>query len=869
MENKVKEIYLKDYTEPSYWIKNTDLLFEIYDEYTIVTTKLDLHKNENINNITELKLNGVDLEIIEISLNDKVLNSYDYSYNKEHLVIQTQENRIILESKVKIYPDKNFSCEGLYRSGTILCTQNEAEGFRKITFFDDRPDNMSVFKTTIISDKKKYPYILSNGNLESTHELPEGLHKTVWNDPYAKPCYLFAVVAGDLGRVQDEFITSSGKKVKLEIYVDHGNEDKTKHAMESLKNSMKWDEERFGLEYDLDRYMIVAVDSFNMGAMENKGLNIFNSHYVLAKPETAHDKNFQGIESVIGHEYFHNWTGNRVTCRDWFQLTLKEGLTVFRDQEFSSDMGSRAVKLIDDIKTLRLHQFPEDNGPLSHPIQPKSYSEINNFYTSTVYEKGAQVIRMIETIIGRENFRKGMDLYFERFDGMAVTTDDFVQSMSDASNIDLDHFKVWYDQNGTPELKIKTDYDDKTKEYSISVDQIVETNNSKYDSLYIPFYFNLLDENGDNLLTENNGKYILNKKNQKIVLKNIPKNCIPVWNREFSAPIKINYEYSFSELLIIMKSTADNFGQYDAAQNIYQKEISRLVSCLHEGRELEVDRRLIESIKFILELSEMDLEFKSYLIDIPTEKALFENIKDYDFENYHTARNFLIKSIGLELNDLFTHMVSQLDDKKEYDISAGSIAKRALKNKMISFMAATNSPTNFDLIFNMYQNANNMTDEISAFNCLLHYDNPYQNKVKNSFYDKWSGDTLVIQKWLSSISLSPNTKASDLKEYEELEVYDNKVPNLVRALYNGFLFYNVNQLNHSSGEGYETIVSKIIEIDQFNPQLAARMTKGLNFGEKLKDERKNLLKDQLNRLRETKKLSNDTLEIVSKNLACF
>lgn len=860
-----KEIYLKDYQRPHFWIKNTDLLFEIAEK-TTVTAKLTIEKNPEFPMYKPLVLNGEDLKLISIAIDENKLSAEDYQVDKQYLTLENVPDHFVLTTVVEIDPDNNLSCEGLYKSGSIYCTQNEAQGFRKVTYYLDRPDIMSSFKTAIIADKKHFPFILSNGNLEQSVELANGKHKAIWNDPFPKPCYLFALVAGDLGRVQDSYTTLSGRHIKLEIYVDHGNENKTKHAMESLKNSMRWDEEKFGLEYDLDLYMIVAVDSFNMGAMENKGLNIFNSAYVLAKQETATDQDFKHIEGVIGHEYFHNWTGNRVTCRDWFQLTLKEGLTVFRDQEFSADMGSRAVKHIEDIEVLKLYQFSEDAGPLSHPIQPKSYIEINNFYTHTVYEKGAQVIRMIETIIGKENFRKGMDLYFKRHDGQAVTTDDFVNAMADASGYDLEHFKSWYDQNGTPKLEIKTSYDPQEKTFQININQHVKTNNQR-DALFIPLHFQLLNPDGSAIELENDGKYILDTKNKIITLKNIEQKPIAIWNIGFAAPILVEYDYNLTELLTIMAHSNDSYAKYEATQTLYFKELAKLVNAITEERPLEVESKLIEAFDIILHDEKIDNEFKAMLLTLPSEKAIFDHQKEYHFDHYRTAWDFLAKTVGLELYDKLTTRIDYLSTKSDFDLTPSSMGKRALRATCMRYLVATSSPSAFDLVFNIFQNATNMTEEIAAFWCLVNYENPYSERAKEQFFNKWKDETLVIQKWLRTMGSSRQTQAQDLAEYEKLEVYDPKVPNLVRALYGSFLNGNLYALNNADGNGYRIIIDKIIEIDGYNPQLAARLTKVLDYKNKLDETRKNLLTKELTRLRHHKGLSNDTFEIVGKNLA--
>ncbi len=861
-----KDIYLTDYTQPHFWAEFINLDIDINGDHTYVTAKTRYIPNTN-NPGTELLLNGVELELLEIKLDGKKLDHDFYSKDEFSLNILKLDGPFVLETTVKINPDTNFTGEGLYKSGSIYCTQCEAEGFRRITYYQDRPDVMASFKTTIRADKKLYPQLLSNGNPVETGDLENNRHFATWEDPHKKPAYLFAAVAGDLSVIKDQYITTSGRNVKLEIYVDPGNEDKCEHAMQSLINSMKWDEDVYGLEYDLDIYMIVAVDSFNMGAMENKGLNIFNSAYVLAKKETATDTDFQGIEGVIGHEYFHNWTGNRVTCRDWFQLTLKEGLTVFRDQEFSADMLSRPVKRIVDVRRLKLSQFQEDSSPFSHPIKPKAYSEINNFYTATIYEKGAEVIRMIHTLIGKDNFRKGMDLYFKRHDGEAVTTEDFASAMSDVSGVSLEHFKVWYDQNGTPELNIHSDYDAKTKELTIEVSQFTKTNNAKFDCLYMPFHMAIFLSNGNKVEISDDGRYIIDELKKTFKFSNIPSEPILSLNRGFAAPVIINHKLFAKDLNVLMSFESDSFNQYDSAQKIYEIEINGLMSIMKKGETPELTSDFKEAFSRVLDNEKLDNAFKALVLTSPSLSELINKLAVYDFDHLPQAIHRFKQLVASNFESQLFSLYKSCLDKGDFSISTAAMGKRDLKSVVLNYLLYTESDKSYLTLYNEFKTAGNMTDEFSALSKLTLFNNKYRDEVLSSFYNKWKDETLVMQKWMSANALASDASPSKLLAIAGLDIFDSKVPNHIRSLYSQFAVGNLVQMNAIDGSGYKFYTDCILELDKVNPQIAAGLARRLNYLDRLDSTRGKLLKAQMDRILSTKGLSTDVNEIVTKNLS--
>lgn len=852
-----QKILLKDYKEPDFWVEEVNLSVQIFDDHTIVENKSVYVKNDNTEGF-DLTLFGEDMELLACEINGNKVEPENMSDTQ--IEFFQLDSRFELTTRVKILPETNHSGEGFYRSGEILCTQCEAEGFRKITYHQDRPDVMSRYTTRLEADKKKYPYLLSNGDKVDEGELEEGRHFALWRDPHHKPSYLFAMVAGGLERVVGDFITKSGRKVSLEFFVDHGNGSKANYALESLQKSMKWDEDRFGLEYDLDTYMVVAVDTFNMGAMENKGLNIFNSAYVLANPKTATDSDFQGIEGVIGHEYFHNWTGNRVTCRDWFQLTLKEGLTVFRDQEFSADMNSRPVKRVDDVKVLKGHQFPEDAGPLSHPIKPKEYIEINNFYTATVYEKGAEVIRMIHTLIGEEKFRAGMDLYFKRFDGKAVTTEDFVQSMADASGFDLDRFKNWYDQNGTPLLNISTNFSQ--GKYHVLFTHETEFNNHD-SSLCFPFHFSLYSQEGELLYKDHD--YVINQNPQSLTIE-LDEEPIASWNEGFCAPVKFEVNYSFDQLAVLIANCQDDFNRYEFTQLAILKQIDELVLQLRRGEDPSCDSRFLAAFQSLLEDESLDLALKAYAITIPSLKEFNNGKEKFNFDHAGNAIHFLKHTLAMRFTDQFHSMVEAYHESGEFSLSGESMARRALKLQALGFLVKLEDETFRDLIHDIYANANNMTDEIGTLALLIDVPGSHTEEALKNFYEKWKHETLVIQKWLMIQARAKSTDITKIQELEKLPEYDAKVPNLMRSLIGVFLGYNFENLHKEDGSGYKFACEKIAEVDKFNPQMAARLAKSLSFLNKLGPARAEILRSELRRLVAESNLSKHALEVVEQNL---
>ncbi len=861
---EAKTIHLKDYTPSKFLVESIDLEVDIFDEKTIVTAVMKIERN--ISKPTHLELSGENMKLLEVKVNGKELTSSEYQLSPEKLVILNVSDCLFtVETKVEIDPAHNTALEGFYKSGDQFCTQCEPEGFRKITYYVDRPDVMAKFRTKMSGEKKRFPYLLSNGNRIGSGDLPGGRHWVQWEDPFKKPSYLFAMVSGDFDVARDVFHTRSGRKVDLEIYVDKGNLGKTRHAMESLKASMKWDEDTFGLEYDLDIYMIVAVDSFNMGAMENKGLNIFNSSYVLADDHSATDHDFQGIQGVIGHEYFHNWTGNRITCRDWFQLTLKEGLTVYRDQEFSSDMLSRAVKRLEDVRMLKDRQFAEDAGPMSHPIRPSSYIEINNFYTSTVYEKGAEVIRMIATLIGKENFRKGMDKYFELHDGQAVTTEDFVKAMELASGKDLTQFKNWYERPGTPTVKVKAE---------MSGDKLVLNFQQKYppttlkvtegNVLHLPFRIGILSENGEE------EKLLELKKLEENFTFPVKGKPILSLNRGFSAPVHVDYNYSFSELMHLMGNDSDPYCKYEATQKVYdrlfQDDLTHFKASGKVRDDLPGD--FIDALGKLVQDERIDNSFKSFLLDLPTENGLSQEMNRPDFDAIHDVHRNLETKIGKALQGWLSGEYKKLSQVKRFELTPKAFGERALKNKVLHYLVASGSEEGKSLLSSHYENATNMTEELAGLNQYVKMGVPLDHPAIRKFYNKWKSDSLVMQKWFAVISAqSPkDVVVARLKELETDPLFKAEVPNYLRALYFQFSKNNLVSFHQKNGSGYEFLAERIRKIDKMNPQVASRAATSFSFIKKVDETRQSAMKKALTSILENHP-SRDTFEVVSKYLA--
>jgi aminopeptidase N len=860
-----KIIKLSEYTPPAYVVETIDLTFHLENTNTLVQSKMKMKRNGGAP--TPLILNGEELTLKSVKLNGTKIENYKLESENNLLILPDVPSEFTLEIENEINPEANKTLDGLYKSGTIFCTQNEPEGFRRITYYIDRPDNMAKFTTKIIADKKLYPVLLSNGNPIARGDLENGKHFVTWEDPFKKPCYLYALVAGDLGVIKDTYVTTSGRKVALEIYCDKGNEKKCDYAMESLKRSMKWDEDRFGLEYDLDIYMIVAVDAFNMGAMENKGLNIFNSAYVLADQKSATDQNFYGIESVIGHEYFHNWTGNRITCRDWFQLTLKEGLTVFRDQEFSADLNSRSVERIQSVMGLRAAQFAEDAGPTSHPIKPETYMEINNFYTATIYEKGAEVIRMIQTFLGQEGFRKGMDKYFELFDGQAVRTEDFIYAMSVANNnFDFTQFANWYRQNGTPTVEAASLYDEKNKEFTLTLKQILPANAPKSAQFYhMPIRVGLIGQDGKDLV---NQVCEVKKEVETFTFKNITQKPIASINREFSAPIKLKADLTLDDQLFLMGNDKDSFNRFEAGQVVGAKIILDLVSDIKKGNKPQLNPKYIEAFGKILNDKEIDSAFKSLSMSLPTEGILHQEQSTIAYKATQEARDFVKKSLALAHHETLLKIYQSVDQKGEYKLDPKAMGERDLKLKCLDLLVATDLGQYHELAFNHFKTATNMTDELGSMSCMAHSQSKFAAESLKHFYSKWKNETLVMQKWLTVQAQNSHDSVFDqILMLEKNEVYDRTIPNLVRALHGQFVASNKVQFNHESGRGYQLIADRILELDKLNPQIASRLASGFKDFSRTEEKLKTLMKPQLERIIKTDGLSKNVYEIVSKILA--
>lgn len=855
-----KAIYLKEYSRPDYLIPQTDLLFRIFEDRTIVESRLAIKAAEPAAN-RPLILTGEKLKLLEIKIDGQALAAVAYEVTETNLTVFSVPAEFVLEVKVEIYPHENKALEGLYKSGTIFCTQNEPEGFRKITYFLDRSDVMTRFTTTIEADKK-YPVLLSNGNLIGEGALPESRHFAKWQNPFPMPCYLFALVAGELGLVRDKFTTKSGRAIDLRFYVDKGNEFKCGHAVEALKKAMRWDEETFGLEYDLDIYMIVAVDAFNFGAMENKGLNIFNSQYILADPKTATDQNYEAVQSVVAHEYFHNWTGNRVTCRDWFQITLKEGLTVFREQEFTADMTSRSVKRVTDAKHVRDYQFPEDAGPNAHPIRPESYIEVNNFYTVTVYEKGAEVIRMIQTLIGRDLFRKGIAKYFELFDGQAVTTEDFVRAMALVSGHDMTQFKNWYSQAGTPVCRVKTRYDAAAKKLELTVEQEAPAiaQGKNYKPYYFPLKAGLLDSSGREIADK---VLVISKPSETFSFPDVASKPVLSVLRNFSAPVKLITDESREDLLFLLAHDPDGFNRYNAGQRLAAAFLQE--SIREKGK--EADRELIAAFGKVLADTSLDPAFSAEMLVMPSLVFLLSDMKTLDVDAAFLAREAFIKALASAHEEKLLGIYIKFHTGGPYSPDREATGRRSLKNLALRYLNYLGKAEYREIALEQFQKANNMTDEISALSVIVDFPGSEKEEALESFYRKWQKENLVMNKWFAVQAAS---KASDtterIKKLEKNPAFDIKNPNKARSLFDVFS-QNLIHFHGVSGAGYSLLAEKILEIDQFNPSVASKLAKAYKDFSRMDADRKTLMRAELEKILKAPKLSRDVYEIVSKTLS--
>lgn len=879
MKNKTAH-YLADYQSPDYIVETVELIFDIHDTYTDVTSKMRIRANTLNNEKAALILNGNNLELQSVILDEAVLSQQDFTLEADKLIIKQTPLQFYLTVKTRIYPHKNKALSGLYCTNKLYCTQCESHGFSNITYYIDRPDVMAIFTTTIIADQKKYPVLLSNGNLIETGHAEKGRHWAKWHDPFKKPAYLFALVAGDLACNSAVYTTISGRQVTLNMYTEHENKNKCEHALMSLQRAMRWDETAFGLEYDLDIYMIVAVNDFNMGAMENKGLNIFNSKYILANPAIATDTDYQDIEKVVGHEYFHNWTGNRVTLRDWFQLSLKEGLTVFREQEFFTYHWSPAVKRIQDVQIIRNAQFPQDAGPLAHPVRPDSYIEMNNFYTVTVYQKGAEVIRMLYRLFGASGFRYAMDLYFSRFDGHAVTIDDFIQAFSDANHYDLTQFKLWYSQAGTPVLEIKWEYDKKQAIWTLTVEQSCPStpNQEKKLPFNLPLVIALLDKNGKEMplhLLEgeqapNQDEFTLNitQRKQQFRFGGVKSEPIPSLLRGFSAPVKLKTQHTQENLLFLFVYDTDPVAAWDAGQQVILNEAQCLIDAYSAKKPIQINPVIIDGLTKALERNLHDPAYVALLLQLPDQNMLADQQTTVDVDViYHVYRELHLQ-LATHLQDKLLALYKHNSTHMAYHVNPGFVAKRSLKNTCLRYLGRLNTPQTQALIREQYYRADNMTDRLAALQAINHVDAALRDELLADFAIAWKHEPLVLDKWfaLQAVSELPNA-AERVKALLTHAEFLLENPNKLYALLGTFSQHNAYNFHDISGAGYRFFTDEILRIDKFNPQVAARLASAFSSWRRYDENRRKLLKTELERILETSGLSADVYEIVSKCLA--
>lgn len=874
-------IYLKDYTPPSHLIDKTFLTFELDPVKTTVRSKLEIRQNPEAIASDSLRLHGQELLLCEVKINGQILAASDYSLDEETLELRGLPAAFTLEIVTEIAPEKNTSLEGLYKSRTMYCTQCEAEGFRKITYYLDRPDVLSEFTTTIIADQQRFPVLLSNGNCIDSQTLAGGLHSVSWHDPFRKPAYLFALVAGDLSVVEDSFTTCSQREVALKIYVEPKDLDKCDHAMQSLKNSMKWDEEVYGREYDLDIFMIVAVDDFNMGAMENKGLNIFNTSCVLAHPKTTTDAGFARVEGVVAHEYFHNWSGNRVTCRDWFQLSLKEGFTVFRDEEFSSDMGSRTVKRVEDVNIMRTMQFAEDAGPMAHPVQPPSYMEISNFYTLTVYEKGAEVVRMYHTLLGPELFRKACDIYFERNDGKAATIEDFIAAMAEVSGRDFTQFKNWYTQAGTPVVSATGDYDSEAKTFKLQFTQSCpdtpEAKSSEKLPFHIPVNMTLLGEHGPLPLKQagqapsEEAVLELTETCQTFTFEDITEPPVPALLRGFSAPVKLAYPYKKIDLLRIATTDSDGFARYDAFSQLAVVAIFDVMAALRKQESWAPEPLLLEGFKTLLTDQSLDEAMVALMCTLPSEAYLSGLSTPVEVDLIHQARDMLALALAVEFSDLWQAVYARCSDPRPYAFNAQAVAKRSLKNVALDYLMLDPTADSIALCTRQYETADNMTDQYAALRAMVNADGEQAQAsaeaLLEAFYQQWQDEALVVNLWLSVQAANPRAGAIErIAALMAHPAFDANNPNKLRSVVGVFSNNNAINFHQNDGKGYEFLADQILKLNKQNPQVAARLLAPLTKWKKYDAHRQQLMKVALERIAAEPALSKDVYEVVAKSL---
>ena len=869
-------IYLSDYRAPDFHIEQTHLTFTLGEEGTEVNSELKIKRAEGVDAGKPLVLNAESMQVVAVAIDGQALANNQWQHKDDLLSIEITAAEFTLSCTNLIHPEKNTSLNGLYQSRTMFCSQCEPHGFRRITPYLDRPDVLSKFQVKVIGDKDKYPILLSNGNPIDRGQLEGNLHYVEWQDPILKPAYLFALVGGDLEVVEDKFTTMSGREVLLQIYVETKDLDKVDHAMLSLKQSMKWDEETYGREYDLDIFMIVAVDDFNMGAMENKGLNIFNTSAVLANPKITTDARFQWIQAVVGHEYFHNWSGNRVTCRDWFQLSLKEGFTVFRDSHFSADLNSPAVKRIEDVRALRAYQFAEDAGPLAHPVQPQSYQEINNFYTLTVYEKGAEIVRMQANLLGPQKFRQATDLYFDRFDGQAVTIEDFVGCISEVSGLDMGQFMNWYKQAGTPLVEASDHYDPQTQEYRLQLKQSCPATpeSSSKSPFVIPIKLGLIGSEGElDFVLHNPGSedaqkesvISFNKDSQDFVFKGVSEKPTPSLLRGLSAPVKLRYPYNQDQLTHLIRTDTDGFNRWDASQQLAEQVIQGDIA----------PEVLVRSYKELLQQTDTDPAVTAMMVSLPSMEALsMEALGDagnsLNIDSLYQARSDVRDLVAKELEGLFSQVYLANQSNDTYEPSAEQIGRRSLKNTALSYWVASESEEALAACYCQYQQADNMTDCSMALSILANSKAPAAKALAltalKDFYERWKDEALVINQWLAiqASSAAPGNLEAVIALLDH-QAFDIKNPNKVRSLIGAFCGLNPHNFHNIDGSGYRFLADKIIQLDALNPQTASRMVNPLTRWKRFDPARQELMRAELERIA-AQDLSSDVREIVGKSL---
>lgn len=874
-------IYLKDYQPPAYLVDRTELEFELWEDHALVHSRLGIQRNGEGGK--SLQLNGESLELVSISIDGQALSSDRYAVSDEGLEIFEVPQSFELQCTTRIFPQDNSSLNGLYKSQAMFCTQCEAHGFRRITYYPDRPDVMSVFSVTVEAEKSRYPVLLSNGNFIDSEDLANGRHRARWHDPFPKPAYLFALVAGDLQYVEDSFTTCSGRDVCLRIYVEEKDLGKCGHAMLSLKHAMRWDENVYGREYDLDLFNIVAVDDFNMGAMENKGLNIFNSSCVLCSPQTTTDHGFARVEAIVAHEYFHNWSGNRVTCRDWFQLSLKEGFTVFRDATFSADMGSPTVKRIDEATVMRTVQFAEDAGPMAHPIRPESVIEINNFYTVTVYEKGAEVVRMIHTLLGAEAFRQGSDLYFSRHDGQAVTCEDFVLAMEDASGVDLGQFRRWYSQAGTPLLTVQDEYDPITERYTLHVTQSCPATPGQAEKqpMVIPLAMGLLgdagnlplrlegDEPGRDTADNTHRVLLIDRPQQSFVFEQVREQPVPSLLRGFSAPVRLAYNFGRPALCALMSRDDDGFVRWDSAQSLAIQVIQEVETQIQAEAVVAVEPLLLEAFRSLLNDQSLDPAMVAAMLTLPSEAYLTElasHAGGANVDTIHNARWTVQAEIARSCRRELLACYERLGTTAQYAADAGQIAARSLRNACLELLSCARdlAPS---LAVDQFASARNMTDRLAALRAIAFYGSEGEREAAlEQFLRDWRHDALVMNQWFAVQAAMPLgdtlARVQGLLSHAE---FDLRNPNKVNSLVSVFGTQNPVQFHRVDGAGYRFLGDMVAKLDSANPQLASRVLKPLTRWRDYRG-REQLMCAELERLSALPELSTDVFELVSKSL---